>query len=39
MIVAILRGKGGTGKTTLATNLAGMRAAEGRDVLIIDADR
>jgi chromosome partitioning protein len=39
MIVAVLGEKGGTGKTTLATNLAGMRAAEGRDVLIIDADR
>jgi cellulose biosynthesis protein BcsQ len=32
MIVAVLGEKGGTGKTTLATNLAGMRAAEGRDV-------
>lgn len=39
MIVAVLGEKGGTGKTTLATNLAGMRATEGRDVLIIDADR
>jgi chromosome partitioning protein len=39
MIVAVLGEKGGTGKTTLATNLAGMRAAEKRDVLIIDADR
>jgi chromosome partitioning protein len=39
MIVTVLGEKGGTGKTTLATNLAGMRAAEGRDVLIIDADR
>lgn len=39
MIVAVLGEKGGTGKTTLATNLAGMRAAEGRDVLMIDADR
>jgi chromosome partitioning protein len=39
MIVAVLGEKGGTGKTMLATNLAGMRAAEGRDVLIIDADR
>jgi chromosome partitioning protein len=39
MIVAILGEKGGTGKTTLATNLAGMRAAAGRDVLLIDADR
>jgi chromosome partitioning protein len=39
MIVAILGEKGGTGKTTLATNLAGMRAAAGRDVLLIDVDR
>ena len=39
MIVAVLGEKGGTGKTTLATNLAGMRATDGRDVLIIDADR
>jgi chromosome partitioning protein len=39
MIVAVLGEKGGTGKTTFATNLAGMRAAAGRDVLIIDADR
>jgi chromosome partitioning protein len=41
MIVAILGEKGGTGKTTLATNLAGMRAGDGRgrDVLLIDADR
>jgi chromosome partitioning protein len=39
MIVAVLSEKGGTGKTTLATNLAGMRAMEGRDVLLVDADR
>jgi chromosome partitioning protein len=39
MIVAVLGEKGGTGKTTFATNLAGMRAAAGRDVLILDADR
>ena len=39
MIVAILGEKGGTGKTTFATNLAGMRASVGKDVLIIDADR
>jgi chromosome partitioning protein len=41
MIVAVLGEKGGTGKTTLATNLAGMRAAagQGRDVLLVDADR
>jgi chromosome partitioning protein len=39
MIVAVLGEKGGTGKTTFATNLAGLRAAAGHDVLILDADR
>ena len=39
MIVAVLGEKGGTGKTTFSTNLAGMRAGAGRDVLIVDADR
>ena len=39
MIIAVFGEKGGTGKTTLATNLAGMRAAADCDVLIIDADR
>ena len=39
MIVALLAEKGGTGKTTLATNLAGMRVSGGRTVLLIDADR
>ena len=38
MIIATVGEKGGTGKTTLATNLAGMRAAHA-DVILVDADR
>lgn len=30
--------KGGTGKTTLSTNLAAKRALQGRDVLLVDTD-
>ncbi len=38
MIVLIGGEKGGSGKTTIATNLAAMRAGQGRDVLLIDTD-
>ncbi|MCW4460801.1 AAA family ATPase [Sphingomonas sp. BT-65] len=38
MIVALLNQKGGVGKTTLALHLAGAWAAEGRPVLLVDAD-
>ena len=39
MIVALVGDKGGTGRTTLATNLAAMRVGAGHGVLLIDADR
>lgn len=39
MIVLIGGEKGGTGKTTLATNLAAWRAGTGHDVLLVDTDR
>jgi chromosome partitioning protein len=38
MIILIGGEKGGTGKTTLATNIAAMRTLEGHDVLLIDSD-
>lgn len=38
MIITVGGIKGGSGKTTVATNLAVMRSAEGADVLLVDAD-
>jgi len=38
MVIIIASEKGGTGKTTMCTNLAVMRAKKGSDVLLIDAD-
>ena len=38
MIIAVGGTKGGTGKSTVSTNLAVILAASGRDVLLVDAD-
>ena len=38
-IVLIGGEKGGTGKTTVATNIAAMLALQGKDVLLLDTDR
>jgi len=37
-VILVANEKGGTGKTTLATNMAIMRAQHGSDVLLVDAD-
>ena len=39
MIVTVGKTKGGVGKTTIALNLALMRAMQGRDVWFVDGDR
>lgn len=39
MVVLIGSEKGGTGKTTVATNLAALRSGENRDVLLVDTDK
>lgn len=38
MIIVVGGIKGGSGKTTIATNLSVLRAKENRDVLLVDAD-
>lgn len=38
MIITVGGIKGGSGKTTIATNLAVLRAQSGRDLLLVDAD-
>ncbi len=38
MQIALASGKGGTGKTTLATNLAHVAASKGRHVAYLDCD-
>jgi cellulose biosynthesis protein BcsQ len=37
-IMAVVNQKGGTGKMTVATNLAALLARQGTEVLLVDAD-
>src|SRR5277367_1504290 len=37
-VIAVTGGKGGVGKTTVSANLAVSIAAQGRDVMLLDAD-
>src|SRR6185312_3369785 len=37
-VIAVTGGKGGVGKTTVSANLAVAIAAQGRDVMLLDAD-
>ncbi len=37
-VIAVTGGKGGVGKTTVSTNLAVSIAAQGREVMLVDAD-
>jgi flagellar biosynthesis protein FlhG len=37
-VIAVTGGKGGVGKTTVSTNLAVAIAAQGREVMLVDAD-
>ena len=39
MIVVVAAEKGGTGKSTLAVHLVGWATRDGRDVMLVDADR
>ena len=38
MIISVVNQKGGTGKTTVATNIAATFAGNGKDILLVDAD-
>jgi len=37
-VIAVTGGKGGVGKTTVSANLAVSIAAQGREVMLLDAD-